>query len=50
MRLFIGIIVSFIILASCTNNEVANYEVGDNFLESEVVIRVIDTFSIKSLS
>ena len=49
MRLFISIITFFIILASCSNDEVSNnFEVGAEFLEDDVQIRFTDTFSIKA--
>jgi len=48
MRLFIGIIVLFTIIGSCSSSETTNYEVGSDFLESNANIRVIDTFSINT--
>ncbi len=48
MRLFIGIIVFFSFLGACSSDEVANYEVGSDFLDSNLLVRVIDTFTINT--
>lgn len=49
MRLFIGIITFFIILVSCSDDQVTNnYEVGSDFLDNTTTIRVLDTFTINT--
>lgn len=48
MRLFISIVVFFLFFASCSEENTTNYEVGGDFINSDVVIRVVDTFSIKA--
>jgi hypothetical protein len=47
MKYFIIGVLSIIYLSSCTNDD-AIYEVGNDFVESEFQVRVIDTFSIKA--
>ncbi|MGJ8745188.1 DUF4270 family protein [Polaribacter sp.] len=44
--LIIGVL-SFVFLASCATND-ATYEVGSDFIENNIQVRVIDTFSIKA--
>lgn len=48
MRLFFGIIVLFTILGACSSSETANYEVGDDFLDNNIAIRYIDTFTVNT--
>lgn len=48
MRLFIGIIICFAFIAACSSSETDSYEVGGDFLESDVVIRVLDTFTVNT--
>ena len=44
--LIIGFI-SFVFLASCTTDD-TTYEVGSDFIDNDIQVRVIDTFSIKA--
>ena len=47
MRYFIISIISLVFYASCaTDNSI--YEVGDDFIENNIQVRIIDTFSIKA--
>lgn len=48
MRLFISIVVFLSFFASCSEENTTNYEVGGDFIDSDVVIRVVDSFSIKA--
>lgn len=46
MRYLIIGVISFVFLASCATDETATYEVGSDFIESNIQVRIIDTFSI----
>jgi hypothetical protein len=48
MRYLIIGFISFVFLASCTTDETTTYEVGNDFIENNVQIRVLDTFAIKA--
>lgn len=49
MRYLIIGLISFVFLASCTTEEeTTTYEVGSDFIENDIQVRVIDTFSIKT--
>ena len=49
MRLFFGIITFFIILASCSSDDVSqNFEVGSEFINNNTLVISTDTFSIKA--
>ena len=47
MRYFVIGILSLVFVVSCTTNE-TTYEVGSDFIDNEIQVRVIDTFSIKT--
>ncbi|MCG1035499.1 DUF4270 family protein [Polaribacter sargassicola] len=47
MRYFIIGVISIIFMAACATDD-TTYEVGNDFVESEIQVRVIDTFSIKT--
>jgi hypothetical protein len=47
MRYLIIGFISFVFLASCTTDD-TTYEVGSDFIENNIQVRVIDTFSIKA--
>jgi hypothetical protein len=47
MKYFIIGVISLIFLASCTESE-TTYEVGSDFIDNNIQVRVIDTFSIKT--
>lgn len=48
MRYIIIGFLSFVFLASCTTDETTIYEVGNDFIENDIQVRVIDTFAIKA--
>ncbi|SDS19014.1 protein of unknown function [Polaribacter sp. KT25b] len=48
MRYLIIGFISFVFLASCDTDETTTYEVGSDFIENDVRVRVIDTFAIKA--
>ncbi|WP_405607394.1 DUF4270 family protein [Polaribacter sp. Asnod1-A03] len=47
MRYFIIGVISIVFMAACATDD-TTYEVGNDFIESEIQVRVIDTFSIKT--
>ena len=47
MRYLIIGFISFVFLASCTTDD-TTYEVGSDFIDNDIQVRVIDTFSIKA--
>lgn len=47
MRYLIIGFISFVFLASCTTDD-TTYEVGSDFIENDIQVRIIDTFSIKA--
>jgi hypothetical protein len=47
MRYLIIGFISFVFLASCTTDD-TTYEVGSDFIDNNIQVRVIDTFSIKA--
>ena len=48
MRYLIIGIISVIFLASCTTDTTTTYEVGGDFIENDIQVKVIDTFAIKA--
>ncbi len=48
MRLFIIGIILLTALVSCATDDVTNYEVGSDFLDDGVTVRVIDSFTINT--
>ncbi len=48
MRFIIISIACTILLMSCSQDELKNYPVGSDFIENDIQVRVIDTFSIKT--
>jgi len=48
MRYLIIGVINFVFLASCATDETATYEVGSDFIENNIQVRIIDTFSIKA--
>ena len=47
MRYFIISVLSLVFVLSCSTDE-TTYEVGRDFIDNEIQVRVIDTFSIKA--
>ncbi|TYP98138.1 uncharacterized protein DUF4270 [Tenacibaculum adriaticum] len=45
--LFFGILCAFCCM-SCSSDEIKSYSVGSDFIENDIQVRVIDTFSIKT--
>ena len=48
MKYFVIGVLSFVFLIACATDETATYEVGGDFIDNSIQIRVIDTFSIKA--
>ncbi|MCI2227708.1 DUF4270 domain-containing protein [Polaribacter sp. MSW13] len=48
MRYFIISIFSIVLFVSCTSDETLSYKVGSDFIETDIQVRLIDTFSIKA--
>ena len=48
MKLFIGILIFFTVIASCSSDEIVNQEIGNDFLDNNVVIKAIDTLTINT--
>lgn len=48
MRYFFISVLSIVLLASCSTDETVTYEVGSDFIDKDILVRVIDTFSIKA--
>ena len=48
MRFLIISIIYVVVFSSCTSDEIKKYPVGSNFIENDIQVRLIDTFSIKT--